>query len=188
MKLAIIVGHSKAHPGARAMAPIGCHEYEWNCDVAEDVRQTAVQRGLRAAIFLRDGKSIEAIGGEVNNWASDDVAVAVELHFNAAGGKGRGTETLYDMDPPESKLFAEAIHKEVCKALGREFRGDRGVRLIEKGDRGHRNLSSVIIPSALLEPGFGDDVDDSTIMFNTRDEYVVAIVDAAYKFMKEWNV
>jgi N-acetylmuramoyl-L-alanine amidase len=111
-----------------------------------------------------------------------------------------GCETLYDAHPPESKAFAQAIHSAMLRALTEpnpnysEHRKDtnpfskpkdRGVKLIEDGDRGHRNLSSVTIPSCLIEPFFGSNAKDCQRFKRNRAQFCRALVSACSQFKLE---
>jgi N-acetylmuramoyl-L-alanine amidase len=113
-----------------------------------------------------------------------------------------GCETLYDAHPPESKLFAQTIHNAMMKSLTEanpnynEFRKDtnpftkpkdRGVKLILEGDRGHRNLSSVTVPSCLIEPFFGSNAKDCQRFVRNRAQFCRALVSAVltYKLLEK---
>jgi N-acetylmuramoyl-L-alanine amidase len=108
-----------------------------------------------------------------------------------------GCETLYDAHPPESRAFAQVIHSAMLRALTEpnpnysEHRKDtnpfskpkdRGVKLIQDGDRGHRNLSSVTIPSCLIEPFFGSHALDCQRFKRNRAQFCRALVSSVLQF------
>lgn len=102
-----------------------------------------------------------------------------------------GIETLYDADPVESKRFAGIVHEHLKRALREpnpaynKFNKDknpfkepkdRGLKLIEDKDRGHRNLKAVKVPSCLLEPFFAHNKLDVERWMRNRQKCVEAIV------------
>jgi N-acetylmuramoyl-L-alanine amidase len=213
MKLGIIVGHSENAKGAYS-ASLRMYEYDFWKDVAIEIWRECREVGMDAKVFTRDGLSIEAVGKMVSSWAD----YAIELHFNSAmktvknpqfgqpnqqeymtilDTSANGCETLYDADPPESKLFAQTVHNAIIKALTEpnpnynEFRKDinpfskpkdRGIKLIEEGDRGHRNLKSVTIPSCLIEPFFGSNPNDCKRFKRNRAQFVRGLVSSVTMF------
>lgn len=185
MKLALIVGHTKRAPGAKAVEPISTYEYFFNGGVAVEACKRAEAQKMSCRIFFKDGLTDEQVAAAVHRWTSDEKrSVCIELHFNAANGKARGTETLYDADPTTSKTFAEVVQKHVTKALSRTGSGDRGLKLIGPGDRGHRNLRTVKIASCLIEPAFGDTPLDAKLLFENQERYAQSLVDAAKEFLR----
>jgi len=113
-----------------------------------------------------------------------------------------GCETLYDADPVDSKLFAQTIHNGILKSLTEanpnysEFRKDtnpwskpkdRGVKLMDEGDRGYRNLHSVKIPSCLIEPFFGSNARDCQRFKRNRAQFTRALVSSVltYKILSK---
>lgn len=108
-----------------------------------------------------------------------------------------GCETLYDSDPAESKLFAQTVHNAMLKALTEpnpnynEFRKDtnqwskpkdRGVKLVDNGQRGHRNMRAVKVPSCLVESFFGSNDRDCDRWQRNRAKWVRGLVSAVLTF------
>lgn len=185
MKLAIIVGHEKDRPGAMGVAPISQSEYAYNLGVASDVYRIAREAGLQACIFLKDNMTPEKVGQYVAEWASDDSACAIELHFNACNGKYVGTETLYAKEAYAG--FAMTVQRHVCSALDRPDKENRGIKPLSKDDRGHRNLESMTIPAVIVEPGFGDNALDAKRLMNKKFQYSVSLVQAVEEYAKVMN-
>lgn len=183
IKLAIVVGHSYTAKGAYGVYPL-LPEYDFNSMLAEMIYQIAKERGLGVRVFRRDGIGVKGVYRNVKDWARSDLTVCVELHFNSFNGKVRGTETLYDNDPKESKDFAEIIHKCVCEALSRKDKTDRGLKLIsDPKERGYTNLNECKIPSVILEPVFGDNKEDAALLYDRKKQYALAIVDSTIKYL-----
>jgi N-acetylmuramoyl-L-alanine amidase len=184
-KLCLIVGHSIDAKGAPAVGPINSTEYDYNCEVAAAAYRYAREMGLDARIFLRNGVGIEGCYLEVNSWAKDaDLVCAIELHLNAFNGKTRGTETLWDKEPADNVEFAREVQQAVCSVFKREGKANRGLKLLEPGDRGHRNMSACEITGVLCEPFFCDNPDDAKLGASNKFAYALALVNATIKFMK----
>lgn len=182
-QLAVIVGHEKAAQGAHS--DILGTEYVFNSALAIDIQTIATnEHDAVCKVFFRDGLGIAGVGKAASDWARLDVLAdaVVELHFNAANGVARGTEVLYDNDPPRSKAFADVMLKHVCAALGREGKSF-GTILLGSGDRGYGNLQAVTVPSCLIEPAFGDTPADAQLLKDHRLDYARAIVAAAAEFV-----
>ncbi len=181
MKLAIIVGHTEKSPGAHAVAPLDEGEYQINRVIAQNIYRLAREAGINAAIFFKDGFTTELVGEHVNNWAKgNELVCAVELHLNSvADSKVYGTETLYDEEPEQSMSLAKFMQKHICQCFDRQGKGDRGIKLIQEGDRGHRNLKAVKIPSVILEPAFCSNPNEAKLMWSLAVPYARSIVNAA---------
>lgn len=171
---AIVVGHTERSQGAAGTSPISQSEYLWNSDLANKVKSKCDQAGIASKIFFRDGVGISGAYQQVVQWGAQCV---VELHFNAFNGSAHGTETLYDEDTNSgSKAWAERLQTRMLDAL--KLR-DRGLKERDPGDRGYQSLSAANIPSALIEPFFGDSPTDAQAAHSGKDELAEAIFSAA---------
>jgi hypothetical protein len=185
MKLAIIVGHDEKAQGANAAFPINQSEYKFNSDLAMDIYLAARNANIDCRIFKRDGKTRAQVGEEVSKFGG----VAIELHLNAADGTAKGTETLYDAEPEANKAFATIIQDKICKALRRDGKRNRGLRLIDEKGRGYSNLKSVKITSCLVEPIFCDNKDECQLLWAFRHDYIRALVDGVLEwYIKEKEI
>jgi hypothetical protein len=194
MKFAIIVGHSEDAQGAFAGSPINAHEYEWNSELAVDIWRECRELGLDVQVFSRNQSTVKAVGEAVTKFCGEN-GCAVELHFNAATEtSARGTETLYDIDPPLSKDFAKLVHANILRALQEEDakgnlvkRKDRGLKLVSAGDRGNSNLFHVKCPSCLIEPFFGSNQKDCELARRNRMNIVKAISHSAIEWLRLYS-
>lgn len=179
-RVAIVIGHTRSLPGARAALPLARHEYEYNQEVALICFTHGRNLGLDCRIFDRSGKTIEEVYKEVNSFGG----VAIELHFNAANEKAFGTETLYDRDPLDCKRLAHFVHRNTCRVFGRyENGGDRGLKLIDNNaQRGHKNLLFCEIPSCIVEPAFGDNPEEARLLRDRKPEYAKALMEAVKEY------
>jgi len=171
---AIVVGHTSRSPGADGVVPISQNEYPWNKDLAQKIYNRCVASGVEAKIFFRDGIGISGAYRQVAKWGATCVA---ELHFNSFNGRAHGTETLYDEDVNTgSEAWAQRLQDEMLSALGLH---DRGLKERDTGDRGYASVSALDIPSALIEPFFGDNPSEARIGNAKKDELAEAVVNAA---------
>jgi N-acetylmuramoyl-L-alanine amidase len=186
-RLAVIVGHSKKHPGSRGVFPLAVMEYDFNHEIAMSIYLEAKQIGLDCRVFTRDGISIEKVGELVSTWCGKD-GLAVELHCNSFDGKTAGTETLYDEQPSTNKDFSTLMHQELIKIFGKQRRADRGIRIRStkdidaSNDRGAINMESVTCTSCLLEPVFWDNEHEAKLLNLKRQEYVRAVVSVCSRW------
>ena len=177
-RLAIIVGHSKNRPGARAGEPLQQYEYTFNSEIAKSIERRGRDCGLAVQTFFRDDVGI---AGAYRNASSYQPEAIIELHFNAATPAAHGAETLYSSVNPQSEKLAQLLQKSMCDALGSR---DRGIKHIKKGGRGYGNVSASSLPSALVEPFFGSNTADCENAVEKKCFYVKGLVDAVLEFIK----
>lgn len=172
--LAIVVGHTRRRPGASATNPINQSEYPWNRDLASKIKSECQILGVESRIFFRDNIGISGAYRQVAEWGA---ACVMELHFNAFNGSAHGTETLYDAETNSgSKAWAERLQKAMHSSLGLR---NRKIKDRDPGERGYRSVSAINIPSALIEPFFGDNRRDAQIGHANKDDLAEALAQAA---------
>ena len=172
-KLAVIVGHSEARPGAAGLPPIAAREYAWNLGLAGFMETAARGRSdVALRVFTRDRGGLRGAYGRAHDWGAD---AALELHFNAAASaEASGTETIYGERQRDGAL-ATAVQVAMVAALGLP---DRGIKRPWAG-RGAVNLSLLDVPSVIVEPGFGSNARDCRVMHDRRAALAAALVEAA---------
>ena len=177
-KLAVVVGHSEARPGAAGLPPISSREYGWNFGLATFMEAAARQQeGFGLRVFTRDRGGLRGAYGRARDWGAE---AAIELHFNAAASaEASGTETIYG-DGERDGAFAEAIQAAMVAVLGLR---DRGCKRPWAG-RGAVNLSLLTVPSVIIEPGFGSNRRDCRAMHDGRAALAAALVAAADRYLK----
>jgi len=181
MQIALIVGHTLKKPGAFSKA-LG-HEYGFNKQLADKVYWELRRRQIPSLVFVKDNMEQSAVHRQVNEYLRRPKPMAIEFHFNASlDGKAIGTETLYDADPPEGKILAALMQQKIAAAFSREGEQDRGAKLIEEGDRGHRNLAGIDVPACIIEPFFGDNQADCDLVQARMSDLVAAICDGCEAF------
>lgn len=172
--LAIVVGHTQSAQGAYGGSPINQHEYPWNKHLAAQIKATCTTIGVTSKIFYRDNIGIEGAYQQVATWGAKCV---MELHFNAYNSSAKGTETLYDNNRNAgSRAWAQRLQNTMLEVLGTN---DRGLKECDPGDRGYGSVSAVNIPSALIEPFFGDNPSDAAKGHNNKEDLAEALAKAA---------
>lgn len=174
-RLAIIVGHTEASKGARALPPIDRTEYPFNTDVAKLMEQAARDRGIAARTFFRDGVGIYGAYRAAVAYEADAI---IELHFNSFDNPSvRGTETLYSDANAQSARLAELVQQAVVNVFGRSGRANRGVKMPGPRQRGYTNVTaSPSVPSVLVEPFFGSNAADCRLAADKMGDYAQALV------------
>lgn len=182
-RLAIIVGHTARRSGARALPPIDDSEYPFNKEVARLMELAARERGVVARTFFRDGVGIR---GAYQAATAFEPSAIVELHFNAASPRARGTETLCCALHPRSPALARSVQESMVRVLGRTGSADRGVKVLREGDRGFGNVSSAPgVPSVLVEPFFGSNVEECRLVHGKVRAYAEGLVEAVESFIAQ---
>lgn len=182
-RLAIVVGHDKFNPGARAVYPISQYEYHYNTEIAGLMDFMAKEYQLQTRIFFRNSGLVKAYEA-VNAWAENTLCVAIELHFNSSEDRrAKGTETLYD--DPQSQILATLIQGSVLIAFKRTIEQNRKTVLIKEGDRGHRNLALAKCPSVIVEPFFGSNKEDAELGHTLKKEYAECLLIATKLYFRQ---
>lgn len=184
MRLAIVVGHDMKAKGATSVSPLNVQEYDYNVDLAEYMYRVAMAKGITTRVFTRNKGGLRGAYEDVRKW-SDENTVCLELHFNSFNGKVQGSETLFDKDPLDSIELAREVHKAVCEVFQRKNKQDRGIKLIDNGERGYLNLNLCKIPSCIVEPFFGDNPADAELGHKLKHQYADYLVDAVFTYFVE---
>jgi N-acetylmuramoyl-L-alanine amidase len=186
--LGVIVGHTALAQGAKMAS--GESEYKYNSKVAaimESVARVAYPDILKVITIFRDGIGIEGAYKLANETYKCDFVI--ELHFNAANGNARGSETLCTMDSDDIE-FANAIHKQIINVFKRDdSHKDRGVRPLPRTARGGLNMYS--FPggaNCLVEPFFGDNSQDAALGVDNIRSYAQGLIIGTILFARKRNM
>ncbi len=175
-KFAIVVGHTAVAPGAEGVAPVNASEYPWNSDLANRIASYASGKGVEVKVFFRDNGGISGAYAAVEDWGA---RAAVELHFNAADGTARGTETLFGTACAASQGWADRVQKAMVSLYGRTGGQNRGLKKCPPHPRGGASVNAMSdIPSCLIEPFFGDNSSDAALGQSKKQDLAKALVDA----------
>lgn len=178
--LGIVVGHERKAPGADFK--LGGSEYDFNSDIAARVKEYAGRKypNIKVEIIYRDGVGIS---GAYRKAKALKVDACIELHFNAYNGQAQGTETLCTSDY-EDRKFAGFIHSKICAVFQRAGQS-RGVKALPRSARGGQSLYAMTgVPNCLVEPFFGDNINEAKMANDNRVPYAMALIDGAAEYFK----
>ena len=166
-KIAIIVGHNLKSQGAQSIEPINRSEFDFNSEVAALMVEKSSSYDFDLKIFNRQNrgsysKEIKEVYKKVDDWNAD---YSIELHFNSAVFTVSGSEVLTS-GSPNSEHFATLVQNEFVKLFNRTGTSNRGVKVRKKGSRGYLSLVSGKAPAIIVEPFFGSNRFDSTLINN----------------------
>lgn len=183
-RLAIIVGHTEQRPGARAVPPIGRHEYPFNREIAQLMEEVATDRGIAVRTFLRDGVGIR---GAYQAAAAFEPEAIIELHFNSFHNAAvRGTETLCSEVHPQSGRLAELAQAAMVGVFGRAGSTNRGIKMPTPSQSGYLNVTAAPdVPSILVEPFFGSNARDCEIAAARMSDYAAGLVESFVEFVEK---
>ncbi len=189
-RIAVIIGHKSTEQGADGLRPIGKSEWIFNKDFVFPLMEKFAKRRneVEIKLFDKSGSTYAQTGKLVDMWISGaDKGCAIELHFNSAGVGAYGTETLVELDDPKTFAFADLIQRGMCGVFSRgPGNGDRGVKKLKSGERGHYPLSCVKSPIVIVEPTFaGSNPVEATFLWSRKEAYAKCLVDAACDFLNQ---
>ena len=179
LNLAIIVGHTANAPGAGGSGIIK-NEYFFHKEMMVPHLKALASPAVSITIYYRDSVGIAGAYEAADQGGADCV---IELHYNgAASPQTTGTETLYSST--KGKMLAECVQAEMLEVL--KLR-DRGVKYVASEGRGGHNLRAGRTPAIIVEPGFGSNVNDATVMRDKVKELASAYVNGALKYWRKAN-
>jgi hypothetical protein len=178
LNLAFIVGHTASAPGAGGSGIIK-NEYFYHKELMVP-HIKAFSGNVNIMIYYRDGVGITGAYKLADEGGADCV---IELHYNgAASVQATGTETLYASD--KGKMLAESVQQRMMQTL--KLR-DRGVKYIPPEGRGGMNLRAGRAPAIIVEPGFGSNVNDATVLRDKVKELAEAYILGAMDYWEKVN-
>lgn len=169
--IAVVIGHHPEAPGATlSLAGREISEYALWKPFAHELVCTLHEEDLHAVTVERPNpKPDEALAERVNGTNAD---VAIELHFNAAGGWG--TEMLHWPGSEGGSRLAGQLQYETVKALGLR---DRGIKA--RDDLAFLRLTEM--PAVICEPGYGDAEEDAWRLLTRQPELLRAYRTAIHE-------
>jgi N-acetylmuramoyl-L-alanine amidase len=183
--IALIVGHEPKAPGATSCGHVS--EFDWNTQIAAEVQTRLAQsQVVRLVRVWRAPEGYSALPGKVNATGAD---AAVELHFNASNGAGRGTECLHFAGSKRGEIAALLFQTMIVEALGLR---DRGLKPCAASDRGGLFLAKTNMPAVIVEPFFGDNALDWQRATARRADlvraYATALEELGRIIRAGWNI
>jgi len=177
-RVVVIVGHSLFEQGAELHG--GGSEYLYNKRIAELMFSYARANyaSLDLRLVFRDGIGMSGAYAEAARLEPD---ACLELHFNAANTRARGTETLCSPDAVDRE-FAAVVQEAACAVFERGGLS-RGVKVLSRGARGARNVYALPgYANCLIEPFFGDNAEDAALALTKQGEYAGLLVDVIFQW------
>jgi N-acetylmuramoyl-L-alanine amidase len=156
--IAFIIGHTETAKGAYS-SYFKQSEYDFWRHRVRHFTFECLDLGVNSQFFTRDGVGVAGAYQKANEWLEGvEKKCIVELHFNAFNKKATGTEVLYVHDTAKEGILATEVSHAMATVLGLR---DRGAKDLKPGQAGHYNVTRISeYPSILLEPFFGDNIDD----------------------------
>jgi len=175
--VAICVGHSRAGD-LGAYSVDGTSEWAYNSGVAADLCAILDERGIENVLIDRYWGGGYALS---ISWLADkirdmDCQLALELHFNAAGGHAKGFEYLFWHTSPKGRAMAEKLNAAQELAIGKF--PSRGAKPRTASHRGSLFLRQTHCPAVICEPFFGDNLDEWRYYSRRQNELATIYADA----------
>ena len=178
MKFVLVVGHTLKHHGASYGI---LNEYLFNTLLAKEISCYLGSLGHECFIIQKDDLSTEEL---VELAGYQQPKAIIGMHLNAFNEEIEGTETLFTRNHPRSGELARILQVDLCKALGRTGKRNRGVKLLSEHNRGFKNLCSYKNPACIIETFFIDNKNDLILGLSKIDELVESVSNGLIKFGK----
>jgi N-acetylmuramoyl-L-alanine amidase len=187
--IALVVGHDESSRGAQLL-DTGVREWGWCRELAASLQEQLQPRRLEPMVFLRDPAirtyrgQLAELCGRVNGHPA---RVVLSLHFNAAPSSHRGlwsgATALHWPSSTSGRRAAEVLSAAAAEAIGNRNRGAKPQAESWAGSPLYI-LRDTRAPAVILEPFFGDHVEDATAATRARDSGRLALFLA--DAIEEW--
>lgn len=162
--IAICIGHSRKiggrYDGGAWSDSLQINERDFNLKVADKLQKLLSEKKIASKIFREyNGNGYgTAMFDVANKIRMARATFAIELHFNSSEPGANGHEWLYW----HSSLLGKRIAQKFEDAFSKLFPNikARGIKAIQKQDRGGKFLELTHCPAVILEPFFGSNVQD----------------------------
>jgi len=162
--IAICIGHSRRigsrYDGGAWSDSLQINERDFNLNVADKLQKLLAEKKIASKIFSEyNGNGYgTAMFDVANKIRMARATFAIELHFNSSEPEANGHEWLYW----HSSLLGKRIAQKFEDAFSKLFPNikARGIKAIQKQDRGGKFLELTHCPAVILEPFFGSNVQD----------------------------
>lgn len=174
-KLVVIdAGHGDHDPGAIGVTKK--REKDFNLAMALKVEKLLAKEKNIEVVLTRSNDTFLELKDRAKIANDLKADVFISIHANSGPSTASGTETYYYNE--SDKALANALHKEIVKAMGLK---DRGVRY-----GNFHVIRETKMPGALLEVGFLSNKTDESKLFDpaTQDRVAEAIVRGIKNYLK----
>ncbi len=174
MKTIVIdAGHGGKDPGANGTT--GTHEKDFALTMAKKLAERLKGSEVTAVLTRQNDTFIELdFRAKIANSLKADAFISIHANSTGTQGSASGTETFYTR--PDSKTFAEILHKYMIAATGLSNRGVKFGNLAVTRE--------TTMPAALLEVGFINHPMDEIKLFDPafQDKVVEALAKAIFEY------
>jgi len=173
------IGHGgmSGYYDSGAIGADGMEEHKFNRDeLAPLIIKILEAKGYKVTTIIQD-KYFSELPPRINALKPD---LIISLHFNANDGNATGSETLYWMTSKKSKSLAQSLQKGIVEALGLPDRGIKGLLV----GRGSALLRRTNAPCVILEPFFGDNLNDLRVVRKNIRNLANGICDSVESWKK----
>lgn len=168
MKVALVIGHTKDHPGACNKSYNVC-EFSFNTLLVRKVVKALSQDISSEVIHRRTYKGLPSL---INSY---NPSLVVSFHCNAFNKEVSGSEVLFYNGSRLGKQAAFIMQEHVVSALQLP---NRGIKAKGRIDRGGLLLQKTKAPCILIEPLFIDNDYDYLLALKRLDGLANNIADA----------
>lgn len=182
-KIALCLGHARPVDEGTVGAG-GISEEQYNTMLIGMVATKLTLRGIPCVIFdFYPGESYATC----MQWLAMQLirqrcTAAIEFHFNAFDGKASGHEVLHWEKSKRGITLARSINASLTSAFPSCV--DRGIKGKNHADRGALFLSLTHCPAAIIEPFFGDNLEEWT--FFSRPENIDLLAESYATGIARW--
>ena len=162
--IAICVGHSRKigdrYDGGAYSEHLKTNERDFNLKVATALQKKLIEKKISSGIYsdYKGNGYGTAMFNVANQIRMARATFAIELHFNSADSDANGHEWLYWHSSLIGRRCAERFRDEFEKLFPKMK--SRGIKAIQKNDRGGKFLELTHCPAIILEPFFGSSAAD----------------------------
>ena len=172
MKVFLGVGHGGSDPGAVAN---NTKEKDLNLSIALACRDELVRNGVSVKMS-REKDENDTISEEIKECNAYAPDLAVDIHNNAANGKGDGAEVFHSHLGGKGKTLAENILAEIVK-VGQNSRGIK-TRVNSQGKDYYGFIRQTSCPAVIVECAFVDNASDLKILATESQRKAMGIAIA----------
>lgn len=163
-KVFIGVGHGGSDPGAVAN---GIKEKDANLQIALACEAELVRHGVEVKLSRKKDEN-DPLTDEIKECNAFAPELAVDIHNNAANGKGDGAEAYYHYKGGVSKTLAENVLAEIVK-IGQNSRGAK-TRIGADGRDYYGFIRMTKAPAIIVETAFLDNKNDVQIIDTVAEQ------------------
>lgn len=174
-KVALVIGHGATDPGAVNTDPTNgmkTKEYDYNFYVVPRLVELLKKSELIEPMLVKRDVSYSQLPAKINALNPN---LIIEFHCNASAAlTAGGTETLYS-GSVKGKPIAATLQTAMLNVFGLK---DRGIKALDKDERGATLIFKTNAPCFIVEPFFISNEKEETIAVAKKDAYIKTMATA----------